>query len=348
MWKVGNNRWAIGLDIICEAVPNDAAVPDDALADWKDDDQERFCVRPRLEKLQPDTERESAEMLQGPVWPVWNSAMAIFKVGKGVIVKAKWCGEGGSSREGAAMELIRQRAPGVCVPEPLYHWKDEKWFCYFIIMRQAPGCSLDDAWFSLKDEHKRRLMMEAAIQLKMVGDITSPLAIHANGDALCSSGITKEADFVDPDTENPPGPGPFTPVQLYEWQQKKQEIRPLVEEPPLPTENFHFCHMSPIAEKIFISDGKPLPSWEGKHSAIRIPPERQAGLRISGIIDWGRSGFFPRWMVSYQIKESLDHHVTPWNADETDYSEVDFDRGMISALVKLGCDNPDKVPSAWT
>jgi len=54
-----------------------------------------------------------AEWMYGIVAPVKNRSMAIFRIGNGVLVKVKWLGLGGSRREAAAMEIIRQQAPSV-------------------------------------------------------------------------------------------------------------------------------------------------------------------------------------------------------------------------------------------
>ena len=65
-------------------------------------------------------------------------------------------------------------------------------------------------------------------------------------------------------------------------------------------------HMDPQPDHFFISDGRPVPAQEEGSNKdwwepIVYPPERQAKLRITSIIDWERAAFFPRFMIAWQF-----------------------------------------------
>ena len=148
--------------------------------------------------------------------PIANANVAIFRLGDGVLVKAKFIAinmAGGIAGEAIAMKLIRVRLfflsispsgvllillysvpltplptalkqelePHVPVPEPLHHWKDADWFTYFTVMREAPGIQLDRVYWALTLEHCDCLIKETALHLQSVGQITYLFAICPDG-----------------------------------------------------------------------------------------------------------------------------------------------------------------------
>ena len=92
MRTIGEGQWAIGVYMICEMVRD--RVPDDALASWVDDSNVRFCIRKRPANMPKDYDEakviKTRQRLAGTrSYPTLNISMAVFRIGNGVLVKAK-------------------------------------------------------------------------------------------------------------------------------------------------------------------------------------------------------------------------------------------------------------------
>ncbi len=328
----------MGVHMICEIVWDE--VPDDSLTSWVDDSNVRVCIRRRPSEMPRKHDGSNiAELMFGVVAPQKNRSMAIFRMGNCVLVKLKWLGLGGSRREPAAMELIRQKAPSVPIPEPLYDWKDPDWFCYFIIMREIRGVAMLDAWWGLAEEHQQRLLREMALHIKAVGDITSPVSVSADGEPFADGMMVWRFEEYNEDMEPGRAAGPFTPEQLHEYATANTSKRNL-QLPPSLGEEFYLCHMDPAPDHFMISDGQPHPPRD-KNLQVRFPPERQAGLRVVGIIDWERAGFLPRLMVSWQFRAIIHGQLHTRKLGLPDTDGMEFLDAMVDELVKLGCEDPE-------
>lgn len=322
VWKTGESQWALGLYMICETVKEGSEVPKDAVAAWKDNDGVQFCFRPRPSKMpaqKKEAERPPAELMKQPgdYHDVRTSMMGVFRVGQGVLVKAKSNrpGDGGTNNEVVAMELVRKHTPQVPVPEVLYSWDDLEWECFFTVMREVPGVPIYLLAASLEEEHLKRLLAETARLFKTVGSITSQLCTLANGQRSSNFEILQDTNV------------PMTPVQLYEFMKMRYVAV------PAPTEHFHLCHMDASPKHVFVAytDGTPA-----EMGAIKIPPERQSELHVSGIIDWERANFMPRWVINFQFRcdkfeMGKDYHMmnaalVEAGVDDMDTKEFHFDR----------------------
>ena len=318
---LSSKLWALGSCMICGEVEHEDNIPKDALANWKDDAQKVFYVRSR-----PDDLHEEG----APVKPLTaNSSMAVFRIGQGVLLKAKLLIFAGSDKEGFALTLLHDYTPSVPAPEPLHHWKDQHWSCSFVIMREMHGARLDQAWFSLLEEHRDRLAKETARIFSKVADIGSPLATFADGEALNDGHWISE-----------PNLGPFTAKGLYKYMTKTQT------KVPKPSYYFHLCHCDLVPDHFFVSDGLPLPPPDAETHLVQVPVERQANLRISGIIDWEMAAFLPKWMATKQFWNHAGG--LPWKMAGVDKSRHDeFHRAVILELVKMGFDDPYKEEFTW-
>lgn len=304
IWRLGPCRWAIGCHKLLERLVN-GPMPNDAEATWTDHDSVRYCIRPRPADMGPDFKEQSVQIgifRDGDHIPMAGSWRGVFRIGTGVVLKAKWLGWGGRPGEPAAMQLIRRAAPHVPVPRVMHHWEDEDWNCYFTIMSEVSGADLYRSWCDLEEEHRNRIAREIAQYLKVVGTITSKYAIYADGsphDGHCK--LTGGDDTLnDMDVKLTRGPRPFTAEEhiehvrktlLHEWQ-------------TLPAswgdELFYLCHMDLRMDHFFISDGRPNPPVD-ERDLIKWPLERQADLRVVGIIDWEKAAFYPHTFVTLQV-----------------------------------------------
>ena len=186
--------------------------------------------------------------MEGFYWPVSNQSMADFRIGKGVLVKPKWIGWGGSSAEPAAMNFILEKAPSVPIPEVLNHWEDLNWFCYFITMREAHGVSMWSTWYSLEEAHRQRLVKEIALHLKTVGDITSPYAVTADGKPLSVGPFIRTGRAWNTDIKGVVGPGPSTADELFDHVQRTRLEARISQ---LWGDKLHLCHKDTEPEHFF-------------------------------------------------------------------------------------------------
>ena len=289
VWEISPVQSAIGSLKICQKITD--SVPEDQEAVWEDADHTRFCIRPNPTGI-PATYDENAL-----VEPAFDTrGVGIYLISHGVVVKVKSLNTGGSSREPEAMKMIRKQAPSVPVPEVLHHWDDPHWFCHITIMRQVPGMPIAWAWYKLDPVHQQRLVQEIADHIQAVGEIQSEIAIYANGESLADGKLIPKGpnyEFDIPDHND----YYFNMKQLKEF--LDAEDWPHKCPPEGLGDRFHFCHMDPSPWHFFIYNGvEPPPPGLVQN----IPLEEQAKLHISGIIDWERSGFFPRYMVSHQFQ----------------------------------------------
>jgi len=205
-------------------------------------------------------------------------------------------------------------------------------------MREFRGVEMRDAWWGLDDEHRQRLAREIALHLQAVGDVTSPVAVSADGEPLVDGCMVFMSEKYTEDVEPSRGPGPFTPKQLHE-NATANTTRKCLQLPPSLGEEFHLCHMDPAPDHFIISDGTPNPPLD-KNSSINYPRERQAGLHVVGIIDWERSGFFPRFMISWQFRAILHGQLPTHSLGLPETKEMEFLDNTVGELVKLGCEDP--------
>ena len=348
VWTIGPGQWAIGAYKICQQITD--TIPKDQEAVWEDADHVRFCIRPH--PVIPAMFDENAQMT-----PQFHTrAVGIYLIGRGVLVKVKHIGEGGSSREAETMKLIRKKTPSVPIPEVLHNWKDPKWFCHVTIMREIPGIELDQVWFALDESQKQRLAEEAANHFRTVAEIQSETAQYANGENLCDGLI------VPPLTDRFPGewgepeqnPHRFNFKQLNEYRQGHRFPSPLLSEDY--GDRFHLCHMDPNPSHFFISDGVTIPPERPYHFFVSdgvtipygkrvhsMPLKEQVKLHISGIIDWERAGFFPKCIISWQFHGLLTNGLSHYRYGNPDSSSYEFHNAMKKALIKLGFPDPKKI-----
>ena len=347
IWEIGAEpgcRWAIGVHKICERL-YDGLTPEDAEAVWTDEDQVRFCIRPRPATMAPDynEERLASPMQVSGCTENWSTT--IFRIGRGVLVKAKWIGFRGRAAEPAAMQLIRREAPSVPVPSVLHHWEDLEWFCYFTVMREVHGVSMFHVWYGLDEEHRKRLVKEIAHYLKIVGDISSRHAVTADGEPLADNILVSPGGGYSKQIKPPRAPGPFTAQELYGHVKAKASAKNKKLKLPSNWGNqLYFCHMDTKPGHFIISDGHPLPPRD-EQGLISFSPERQAHLRVVGIIDWERAAFYPRFMVTYQLSGWIclgDQRPVENNIGRFPLARgSDFLEAVIREMVTLGCDDPE-------
>ncbi|MCJ1457351.1 hypothetical protein MMC28_007719 [Mycoblastus sanguinarius] len=330
VWTPGPGQWALGAYKICQQITD--TIPEDQEAVWEDADHIRFCIRPQ--PVIPATFDENAQ-----VTPQFHTrGVGIYQIGRGVLVKFKHMGMGGSSREPEAMKLIQKEAPSVPVPEVFHHWKDPEWFCYVTIMREIPGREIGMVWFALDESQKQRLAEEAADHFRAIAEIQSETAQYANGENLCDGLIVSSTDsiYLDEWAEPEQGSLRFNFKQLNEYRQSKRW-------PLLPEgygDRFHLCYMDANPDHFFVSDGVTTLPDEYVYS---MPLEEQAKLHISVIIDFERSGFFPKFIVSWQFQGLFRHGLANHEYGKPDSAASEFDHAVIKALIKLGFPDPGPI-----
>lgn len=348
IWKLGHCRWAIGCHKILERLVNTPA-PSDAEATWIDHDQIQYCIRPRPADMRPDFKASAVQpgLFGEDDWSTMASSwVGIYRIGRGVFLKAKWLGWGGKPGEPAAMQLIRREAPQVPVPRVMHHWEDEDWNCYFTIMSEIIGVNLYHTWCDLEGEHRKRIAREVAQHLKAVGAITSKYATYADGSPLNGESAFVEGDETldDMDVKLTRGPGPFTAEELLE-RLRNLFLREGQSLPASWGDTLHLCHMDLRLEHFYISDGRPDPPMD-KRGITKWPLERQPDLRVVGIIDWERAAFYPHTMVTSQFmgRVNLAGDVAWEEAGWPREKYTDFKIAVVREMIAIGCPHPRDSP----
>ncbi|KAL6713037.1 hypothetical protein ACLMJK_009433 [Lecanora helva] len=330
VWTPQPGQWALGAHKICQQITDE--IPEDHEAIWEDVDHNRFCIRP-----QPVVPATFDENMQ--IKPIFHtSAVGIYKIGRGVIVKFKHMGKGGSDREPEAMKLIRKEAPSVPVPDVFHHWKDPTWFLYITIMREVPGVEIGGVWFALEESQKQRLAEEVAEHFRAIASIQRETASYANGENLSDGYLIPDSYeiFTNEWAEPEKGAHRLNFKQLNEYRQSKE--LPLL--PGEPGDSFHLCHMDANPDHIFVSDGvTTLPNEYIKH----LPLEEQAKLHVCAIIDFERAAFYPKFMVTWQLQSVLRHGLANHIYGKPSSAADEFDEEVIKALMKLGFPNPEGI-----
>lgn len=98
--------------------------------------------------------------------------------------------------------------------------------------------------------------------------------------------------------------------------------------------------MDPNPDHVFVSGFVTTPPMDYVHS---MPLEEQAKLHISGIIDFERSGFYPKFMVSWQFRGLPTFGLANHKYGLPDAAASEFDNAIIKALIKLGFPDPEPI-----
>ena len=187
------------------------------------------------------------------------------------------------------MNLIRERAPSIPVPENISFWVDKGWDRTFLIMRRVHGVVLDDIFLDLSTTDQIQVTTELADYVKRVSEITAPYLQSADGEPLRSTSLLNHPAPLVEDTWDPihePLPGPLT---VEEFRAGICQGSDGVEPPAMDSE-FHLYHNDMSPGNIILS-GTDKPKEVGK-----------SHVHVAGIIDWERAGFYPKFWISYHLK----------------------------------------------
>ena len=276
--------------MLCNRAVKATDVPSDAITTWKDGDGVNFYLQPQKIR-QPIPEYNPAN---GPLIPRHFSS-AIFELGCDILIKVKYAPIGWSRREGRSMNLIRERAPSVPIPEVIHFWVDEELKRYFLIMRRVHGKLIDDVYFSFSKAQVAAVMDELGSHVKAVADITAPCFQDVDGKPVVDSYV------LDYKIETATGawapildkfPGPFT---VDEFRIEMQKVSGALEPPEMDSE-FHFYHRDMGPTNVIVEETDEL----------LLNGEKK--WRIAGIIDWEMAAFYPKFFITCHIRHSPGHY----------------------------------------
>ena len=271
-------KWAMGTLMLCERLSEGTKAPSDAIVTWQDGKGVAYCLRPREDST--TTSPPPYDPANAPLIPR-HFTSAIFEIGTDVLVKVRWAPEGWPRTEGDAIRLVRDKAPEVPVPEAIHYWYDEKWTRYFLILRRVHGQTLDKIWFMLSERDKQAICIQIARHIRRIATITSPIFQHPDGEPLGdlrlmhAEGMTGMWDPV-----YGGWPGPFSHSELREY---LKETSDGVEAPEFEPQ-FQLYQGDPTPENIIVT---------GAETSNAAEPGSLGQVRIAGIIDWERAGFYP-------------------------------------------------------
>ena len=309
---IGPDCWAMGSMMLVEKITG--SPPAEALKVWNDGES-TYCIRPNPE---PITTRLPPPGETGDKVYEAGTQAVCYAIGEGTVCKVKPWKEGRTS-EAETLKFVQKNAPSVPVPESYYYWVDEAWQRCFLLMRRAPGQSLDDAWGKLTDLQRRKIAEEVATHIETLAKFTSTRLESADGKGVRESRLVFEYEGHDKSLPSwvPTIHPRYTAEQLTTRLSEYGTVAP-----PF-IEAFHFYHQDMGPTNVLIVDP--------------IPEENSELPLISAIIDWEDAGYYPHWWIctaplvsgAYRLNWKLYQKTDAWQQALADSLEA---RGLYSNL----------------
>ncbi|SLM34717.1 Protein kinase-like domain [Lasallia pustulata] len=319
VWPIGDGQWALGGSMLCERIADGVSAPSDTITTWKDGQGVDYCLRPLTTRL-PIPPYDENGIIQ-------SRLVSFFDIGHDVFIKVKYKAADDRSTEAEAMRLVRERAPSVPVPEPIYSWHDKELERTFLITRRVHGKVVDDVWHSLKDEDREQVAKELAAYQKSLAEITAPAFQDVGGHHLAERYLLPDYDErVEP----------FTADELREQLRKASNGI----EPPEFGPEFHLFHRDMSAENVILS-GTDEARTEGK-----------SHVHVAGIVGWRYAGFYPKfWITTFPClpipKYTLSATEEQLASPERTYWIWSYMQSLDRAMVELGFQNGLDGRSWW-
>ena len=162
-------------------------------------------------------------------------------------------------------------------------------------MRRVSGVELDLFWTGLSIDDRRQVVKELTTYVRAVSEITLPYFQSAEGlpkrePTLLDHSYPTDKNMYDPIPE--PLPGPLTVAEFRANMRLASEgVEPPEMDPPL----FHLYHNDMSPGNIFLS-GTDIPKEKGC-----------SHVHVSAIIDWERTGFYPRFWITQHMDEAKEN-----------------------------------------
>ena len=322
IWPIEDGKkWAMGNLMLCERLSEGTKAPSDAIVTWKDSKGVTYCLRPRKDSG-PTPPYNPAN---GPVIPR-HFTSALFEIGTDVLVKVRYAPEGWPRTEGVALKLVKEKAPEIPVPEAIYFWHDKEWTRYFLILRRVHGETLDKVWFTLTDRDKQLVSNQMGRYIRRTAEITSPLFQHPDGEPLGdlhlmhSDGLTGLWEPI-----RGGWPGPFIHDEFKAYLKETTDGI----EPPEFGPQFHLYQGDPTPQNIIVT---------GAELSQTTAPKSPSQVKIAGIIDWERAGFYPDfWSLLHpNIPDTgFELSLTQEQMDDDEEQTMQYRNHLLSALTYI-------------
>ena len=319
VWPIGDGQWALGGSMLCERIADGASAPGDAITTWEDGQGVDYCLRPLTTRLPiPPYESNGTP---------YRKLKAFFDIGHDVFIKVKYKAADDRNTEAEAMRLVRELAPSVPVPEPIYSWHDKELERTFLITRRVHGKMVDDVWHSLKDEDRKQVTRELAAYQKSLAEITAPAFQDVEGHHLAERYLLPyDRDRLEP----------FTAEELREQLRKASNGI----EPPEFGPEFHLFHCDMGTNNVILS------------GTDEARTEGESHVHVAGIVGWRYAGFFPKfWITTFPIISgclySLSVTEEQLASPKAAYLIASYVQWLHTAMGELGFQADSDGPSWW-
>ena len=259
--------WIIG-SILCENITT--VLPDGILASWKDDEGNKYCLRPS-----DQIPSETTGSLCDPIHSSGTSG-AVWALGGAVVCKAKAWVEG-METEAETLRYVRGEFD-IPVPEILHSWIDRVSSRSFLVLKRVDGETLQQAWPSLSHHQRHHIADQVAQCCEALAKETSDKLESVSG-----YGITDR--YLLPDrTESAPSwrPVPFPRLSKSE---AEAYLHPMDA-----GKKFYFAHLDLSPTNIMVSkDGTVtgILDWESAAFYPRVwigtKPKVSYGFILEGV-----------------------------------------------------------------
>lgn len=206
---------------------------------------------------------------------------AVWAIGNNAFCKVKYW-DSSTTSESETIEFVRRNVPQVPTPEVIYSWVDRG--RSFLLLRRVRGATLRDTWETLSPAEQDSILCEVVHLCGALASITSTQLQNVQG-------------------------GPV--LEPYLAHSKKDSLEPLT--------------VSECKQYFFRADLHPNPEIEEQFHLYH--PDLGPGniiisnKKISAIIDWEATGFYPRFWIATKpsVSPGLDFHPPIPGVDDVEW-----------------------------
>lgn len=260
---------------MCEKL-EDGNIPLDVVCSWSDG--ATYCLRKRSP---PRVDREPEGDFMTSAYAEYNGpAHGLWTISPNIFCKVRGWAEG-LTTEATTIRWINQHVPSVPTEEIIYEWIDPEWSRVIIITKRVPGKTYQDSWHGLTTQQKLHVADQIAGHVKALSEKTSDYVETVQG-----TGIVGEYSLRVREEPRPYWtPRVEPPVSHEDYQAYIQRINGRY--------GMEIVHPG-MGEPLVLQHGDLNPS----NFLITTPSNAYEMPKVTGIIDWERIGYLPRWHIA--------------------------------------------------
>lgn len=295
--------------MVCEKL-EDGHIPLDAVCNWTDG--ATYCLRKRSP---PRVDREPEGDSSASAYGDYNSPMrGLWTISPNVFCKAKGWTEG-LTTEATTIRWINKNVPSVPTEEVIYDWIDPEWNRVITITKRVPGEIFEDVYYSLTTQQRLCVADQIAGYVKELSKKTSDWVETVQGTGIAGEYSLRVRELI----------APWIP---------RVEPRVSHEDYQAFVQRFNERYKMKIAHP---GMGEPLvlqhTDLHPSNFLVTIPSNADEMPKVTGIIDWEKVGYLPRWQIATlpRLLRRFSIEANPYHPERHDWQWM-----LSNAYVRLG------------